>query len=82
MKTTTTRPAAAIPDAPWTNADLLAFFKCKATKLCDIKKDPAFPAAVLVCGLQRYEPAAIRAYFASKKTNPTDTPTTTEGTAL
>ncbi|MBW8469851.1 MAG: hypothetical protein K0M67_16420 [Thiobacillus sp.] len=71
MKTTTHTPKApAIPDAPWTNADLLAFFKCGPTKLCDIKKDPAFPPPVLVCGLQRYEPAAIRAYFASKKTNP------------
>ena len=78
MKTTTTRPVVAIPDAPWTNADLLAFFKCKSTKLCEIKKDPAFPAAHLVCGLQRYEPAAVRAFFQAKKT----TPTTTEGTAL
>lgn len=70
-------PSAAIPDAPWTNTDLLAYFKCGPTKLADIKKDPAFPPAVLVCGLQRYDPAAIRAFFHAKQTTPT---TTLEGT--
>ena len=70
------KPLPDLNDELWTNAHLNRYFVCGTTTVWRIKKEPGFPAARQIGGLQRYVAHQVRAFATGNPTTPT---TTTEG---
>lgn len=68
-----TPETADLSDPLWSNAHLRRFFRCGATALCALKKQPGFPKPARAGGLQRYPADQVKAYAVPQTTTPDDT---------